>query len=66
MRDPNQALNKADGVIRQGFMEGSNVNAGTEMVTLLSHSRLFDLNQQAVSKMGELDSQAAKDVGRLQ
>ena len=66
MRDPNQALSKADGLIRQGFMEGSNVNAVTEMVTLLSHSRLFDLNQQAISKMSELDSQAAKEVSRVQ
>jgi flagellar basal body rod protein FlgG len=66
LKDPNQALVKAKGVIRQGFMEGSNVNAVEEMVTLLSHSRLFDLNQQAITKMGELDSQAAKEVSRVQ
>jgi flagellar basal body rod protein FlgG len=47
-------------------MEGSNVNAVTEMMTLLSASRLFDLNQQAAKAMGEMDSQAAKDVALVQ
>ena len=60
------AVVKADGIIRQGFMEGSNVNAVTEMMTLLSASRIFDLNQQAAKAMGEMDSQAAKDVSLLQ
>lgn len=57
---------KAKGVIRQGFMEGSNVNAVKEMVGLLSASRLFDLNQQAVKAMGDMDNQAAREVSRLQ
>jgi flagellar basal-body rod protein FlgG len=57
---------KASGLIRQGFVEGSNVNAVMEMMGLLSASRLFDLNQQAVKAMGEMDSQAAKDVALVQ
>lgn len=57
---------KSDGIIRQGYVEGSNVNAVKEMMTLLSSSRLFDLNQQAVKAMGEMDSQAAKDVAMVQ
>jgi flagellar basal-body rod protein FlgG len=60
------AITKADGLIRQGFMEGSNVNVVTEMMTLLSASRIFDLNQQAAKAMGEMDSQAAKDVALVQ
>jgi flagellar basal-body rod protein FlgG len=64
--DPNANFTKATGLIRQGFMEGSNVNAVKEMVNLLSASRLFDLNQQAVKGMGEMDSQAAREVSRLQ
>ena len=47
-------------------MEGSNVNAVNEMMGLLSASRLFDLNQQMVKGMGEMDSQAAKDVAMVQ
>lgn len=62
----NPQFAKADGIIRQGFMEGSNVNAVNEMMGLLSASRLFDLNQQMVKGMGEMDSQAAKDVAMVQ
>jgi flagellar basal body rod protein FlgG len=64
--DDTAVENKANGLVRQGFMEGSNVNAVTEMMTLLSASRLFDLNQQAAKAMGEMDSQAAKDVALVQ
>jgi flagellar basal-body rod protein FlgG len=64
--DENAVVGKADGLVRQGFIEGSNVNAVTEMMTLLSASRLFDLNQQAAKAMGEMDSQAAKDVALVQ
>jgi flagellar basal-body rod protein FlgG len=64
--DPNVAQVKAKGILRQGYMEGSNVNAVTEMMTLLSSSRLFEFNQQAIKGMGEMDQQAARDVSRIQ
>jgi flagellar basal-body rod protein FlgG len=64
--NPNIEENKGTGVIRQGFMEGSNVNAVHEMMSLLSTSRLFEFNQQAVKAMGEMDTQAARDVSRIQ
>jgi len=64
--NPNPNFVKAEGVIRQGFMEGSNVNAVKEMVSLLSASRLFDLNQQALKGMGEMDNKAIQDVARVQ
>ena len=63
--DPNAVLSKANGIFRQGYMEGSNVNAVTEMMSLLSSSRLFEFNQQAIKGMGEMDQQAARDVSRL-
>jgi flagellar basal-body rod protein FlgG len=66
MDDPNAVENKSKGVVRQGYMEGSNVNAVMEMTSLLSTSRLFDINQQAIKAMGEMDQQAARDVSRLQ
>lgn len=65
VEDPNAVEKKANGILRQGFMEGSNVNAVTEMMTLLSSSRLFEFNQQAIKGMGEMDQQAARDVSRL-
>ena len=64
--DPNAVEGKSKGVIRQGYMEGSNVNAVMEMTSLLSTSRLFDINQQAIKAMGEMDQQAARDVSRIQ
>ena len=65
IEDENIPLTKASGVIRQGYIEGSNVNAVIEMTNLLSISRLFDLSNQAIKASGELDQQAARDVGRL-
>lgn len=64
--DPNAAETKSTGIVRQGYMEGSNVNAVMEMTSLLSTSRIFDINQQAIKAMGELDQQAARDVSRIQ
>ena len=46
--DPNVAQTKGTGIIRQGYMEGSNVNAVLEMTHLLSTSRLFEFDQQAI------------------
>jgi flagellar basal body rod protein FlgG len=63
--DPNAVERKATGLIRQGFMEGSNVNAVQEMVSLLSTSRLFEYNQKAMSNIAEMDNQAIRDVARL-
>ena len=64
--NPDVEENKAKGIVRQGFMEGSNVNAVHEMMSLLSTSRLFEFNQQSIKAMGEMDSQAARDVARIQ
>jgi flagellar basal-body rod protein FlgG len=64
--DPNAEETKGQGLVRQGYIEGSNVNAVMEMTALLSASRLFEFNQQALKAMGELDSQAARDVARVQ
>ena len=64
--DPNIPEVKATGILRQGYMEGSNVNAVTEMMGLLNASRLFEFNQQAIKGMGEMDQQAARDIARLQ
>ncbi|MBM4292771.1 MAG: flagellar hook-basal body protein [Deltaproteobacteria bacterium] len=64
--DPNAVERKATGLVRQGFMEGSNVNAVKEMVSLLSSSRLFEYSQKAMQNMADMDNQAVRDVSRLQ
>ena len=64
--DPNVAEAPAKGIIRQGYIEGSNVNAVQEMTSLLSVSRLYELSSRAMQAYADLDRKAAQDVGRLQ
>jgi flagellar basal body rod protein FlgG len=66
LTDPNIAETPAQGVLRQGYIEGSNVNAVAEMTSLLSVSRLYELSSRAMQAYSDLDKKAAEDVGRLQ
>ena len=43
-----QALTPGEARVRQGFLEGSNVDAVAEMVDLMAHVRLFESQQKAL------------------
>lgn len=55
----------ATGVIRQGFLEMSNVNVVGEMVNLISNYRAYEINGKVVQSHDQLIGKAANDVGRL-
>ena len=51
--------------IAQGFLEGSNVDIGREMVDMLAMYRTYELNQRMVTMIDETLGRAVNDIGRL-
>ena len=51
--------------VRQGFLEGSNVNPVTEMVRMIEVTRAFESAQKVVSTQDELLSGAVNTLGRV-
>ena len=49
--DPGQS---GRGILRQGFMEGSNVDPITELVNLIRTQRAFELNSQSLQAADEV------------
>ncbi|MEM6645138.1 MAG: flagellar basal-body rod protein FlgF [Bacteroidota bacterium] len=53
------------GQVRQGFLEGSNVNVVSEMSDMISHLRLFETHQKLMQTLdGKLD-RVTRDLGRF-
>lgn len=52
-------------VLKQGFLEGSNVNPLEELVKMIEIARSFESNQRAVQAMDETLGKAVNEVGRL-
>lgn len=55
----------ATALVRQGYLEGSNVNAVREMVAMITGLRAFEANQRAVAAQDETLKQAVTEVGRV-
>lgn len=53
------------GSVRQGFVEGSNVNIVKEMVNMISLNRNYEANQKVIQTHDSLMDKAVNDVGRL-
>lgn len=51
--------------VRQGFLEGSNVDPSTEMVKLMEIKRQFETNQKFVKMQDETVQKAASELGRV-
>lgn len=56
----------ADGGVKQGFLEHSNVNVVTEMVSLLHANRSFSFSQKVITAHDQMLQKAANDLGRVQ
>ncbi|MCL6471347.1 MAG: flagellar basal-body rod protein FlgF [Firmicutes bacterium] len=52
-------------VIRQGYLEGSNVNATDEMVDMIATIRSYEANQRVLKAQDELLGRAVNEVGRV-
>jgi len=59
-------LQLVDGGIKQGFLEHSNVNVVTEMVSLLHANRSFGFSQKVIMAHDQMLQKAANDLGRIQ
>ena len=56
-------LGQSEARVRQGFLEGSNVDAVGEMVDLMSHVRLFESQQKALRATDETLGAVTRDLG---
>ncbi len=55
----------ADSVVKQGYIEQSNVNAMMEMVNLIDLSRGYEAQQKSLQAIDQLDDKAVNTLGRI-
>lgn len=55
----------ADALVRQGFMEQSNVNVVSEMVDMINVTRTFEANQKIIQSVDKTLDLAANSVGKV-
>lgn len=63
--NPQTTPQAANGEIRQGCLEGSNVDAVNEMVQMIETNRYFDACQRVILSYDNMASKAANDLGKL-
>lgn len=56
---------QAEGLVQQGFIEGSNVNSVKSMVEMITVLRSYEANQKVIHTHDELLQKAANEIGRL-
>lgn len=55
----------ADIVVKQGYLEASNVDVVSEMVEMITTVRSFEANQRILKSQDEMLGRAVNDVGRI-
>lgn len=55
----------ADCKVRQGYLEGSNVNMAEEMVTMVELNRAYQVNQRVLTMVDQSLGKTVNEVGRL-
>jgi len=56
---------RADGLIRQGYIEQSNVNVIDQMVNLINTQRAYETNQKVIKTVDSMTDGAVNTVGRV-
>lgn len=64
-RDDGAGMRQASGIVRQGVLEMSNVNAVSEMINLISGYRAYEVNSKAVQAHDQLLDKAVNEVGKI-
>ena len=65
-QEPDTAVVESQGfAIKQGYLEGSNVNIIKNMVDMISAYRNFEADQKAETSQDETLQKAINDVGRI-
>ena len=62
-RDENTTFDRSVGVA-QGFLEGSNVNVASAMISMVSQQRLFDMNMKTIQN-ADLNARSANGIMSL-
>lgn len=57
---------ETDCIIRQGYLEASNINVVTEMVEMINLSRAYESNQKLIQTMDDMLNKSVNQVGRVQ
>ncbi len=55
----------ADGSLKQGFAESSNVDLADEVISMMQVSRLYETNQRLVQMLDEIEGLAANQIGKV-
>jgi flagellar basal-body rod protein FlgF len=63
--DPSTPVEGKDFRIRQGYLEGSNVNTVDSMVELIRYQRNYDSNQKVITSIDETLRKVVSEVGRV-
>jgi flagellar basal-body rod protein FlgF len=64
-QDPNATPQTAKNVLRQGFLEGSNVQTISEMMLLIETNRYFETCSKVIKGYDDMASKATGELGRL-
>lgn len=59
-----QPINDSESVIRQGFLERSNVNSIEELVNMIAAMRIYESHQRAIQVQDDTLGRAVNDLGR--
>ena len=55
----------ADMAVKQGWLEGSNVDMATEIVEMMSVNRTYEINQRIIKMLDETLEKTVNEVGRV-
>ena len=61
----NTQIGGAQGLVRQGFLEGSNVDLAEEMVELISTMRAYETNQKMIQTLDETLGKAVNEIASV-
>ena len=64
-RERLRALDAEEVQIRQGYLEGSNVNAIREMILMVEALRSFEDHQKVIHSFDSIHQSAVNQIGRL-
>ena len=52
-------------MVKQGFLENSNVDIAREMVDMMTVYRAYETNQKMISMIDEINGKAVNEIGRV-
>jgi len=63
--DGERPIDQTDGLVRQGFLEGSNVDLSRQMTDMIEIYRSHEINQRMIRLFDEKLGKAVNEIGRL-